>query len=434
MLYFLDLELFNVGQKMEKESNVFHAFLESRKKSEDPETLNNSLQSCKIDSNKDSLNSLNNNYIGAENDLINENQNQRNSSISEEKITKFQTLTVSPKFSMFRKKTTESNKKDPARLVLRFIEVLLKFSYLKKFPHHISKQVYEIIGDNAHYQNKNQKKFTGYLLKILESFDCCLRQIKRIGSFFHHHQFIIHPYKNYKIFWDFLHFMLMIFLFFYLPLDIVFEFESSKYIRIFLSFFMIFDNFMGFSTAYFKHGKLITDRKRIFKAYIGNFMFDLFTQISLIYDVFLVGEEKDVKRKFIKLICLVQYRKFKQIYHTLIDRFKIDMKFGYLLDFINLIATSICIMHWVACAWYFIGTVSYAENRWLNLPNIRNKLGISQYIYAFYWSAVTMMTVGYGDVVPQNEYETVFATIIVVLGCGLFAYYIKLYIYIYIIY
>ena len=413
---------------MVNESYVFHTFLDARNKSEDPETLKNSLQSYKIDSNKCSLNSANNNYLGVDNDLINENKIQKNCSFLQEKIDKFQTLTVSPKYSI--KKTSETNKKAPINLVSQFIEVLKKFSILKQFPQNIpKKQVYEIIGDNSHYQNKHQKKFTGILLKILESFDCCLMFFKRIGSFFYHHQFIIHPYKNYKIFWDFLHFILMIFLFFYLPLDIVFEFQSSKYIRIFLSFFMIFDNFIGFSTAYFTHGKLITDRKRIFKAYIGNFMFDLFTQISLIYDVFLVGEETDVKRKFIKFICLVQYRKFKQIYHTLIDRFKVDMKFGYLLDFINLIATSICIMHWVACAWYFIGTVSYTENRWLNLPNIRNKAGISQYIYAFYWSAVTMMTVGYGDVVPQNEYETVFATTIVVIGCGLFAYYIKLFIY-----
>ena len=36
-----------------------------------------------------------------------------------------------------------------------------------------------------------------------------------------------------------------------------------------------------------------------------------------------------------------------------------------------------------------------------------------------------MMTVGYGDITPYNIYETIYATLIVVLGCGLFAYYIK---------
>lgn len=189
--------------------------------------------------------------------------------------------------------------------------------------------------------------------------------------------------------------------------------------------FSILDNFLGFSTAYFKHGKLITDRKLIFKSYIKNFIFDLVTQFSLIYDIFINGDDTDVKRKFIKLICLVQYRKFKQIYHTLIDCFKIDMKFGYLLDFINLIATSICIMHWVACAWYLLALTSGEAHTWLDIQNIGQKDRFHKYIYAFYWSSVTMMTVGYGDFAPQNVYETLFATIIVVVGCGLFAYYIK---------
>ena len=36
-----------------------------------------------------------------------------------------------------------------------------------------------------------------------------------------------------------------------------------------------------------------------------------------------------------------------------------------------------------------------------------------------------MMTVRYGDFTPQNRYETIFAIVVVVVGCGLFAYYIR---------
>jgi Ion channel len=33
-----------------------------------------------------------------------------------------------------------------------------------------------------------------------------------------------------------------------------------------------------------------------------------------------------------------------------------------------------------------------------------------------------MMTVGYGDITPQNSMEVLFATITVVFGCGVYAY------------
>lgn len=310
------------------------------------------------------------------------------------------------------------------KTIQEFITVL-KLSLRKKVPPSLSKQIFEILNDQCYFQENHIKNIIGSY-RVLRYF-CCffiiLNELTKCA--FESQRFIIHPYKNYKIFWDLIHILLMIFLFFYLPLDIIFEFQSSKNLRIVLSMFSILDNFLGFSTAYFKHGKLITDRKLIFKSYIKNFIFDLVTQFSLIYDIFINGDDTDVKRKFIKLICLVQYRKFKQIYHTLIDCFKIDMKFGYLLDFINLIATSICIMHWVACAWYLLALTSGEAHTWLDIQNIGQKDRFHKYIYAFYWSSVTMMTVGYGDFAPQNVYETLFATIIVVVGCGLFAYYIK---------
>ena len=35
------------------------------------------------------------------------------------------------------------------------------------------------------------------------------------------------------------------------------------------------------------------------------------------------------------------------------------------------------------------------------------------------------MTVGYGDIIPQNPNEIIFVTFSVLIGCGIFAYYIN---------
>lgn len=41
---------------------------------------------------------------------------------------------------------------------------------------------------------------------------------------------------------------------------------------------------------------------------------------------------------------------------------------------------------------------------------------------AYYYITVTMVTVGYGDITPNNHLETFFSIITILLTCAVFAY------------
>lgn len=82
---------------------------------------------------------------------------------------------------------------------------------------------------------------------------------------------------------------------------------------------------------------------------------------------------------------------------------------------------NLIIAHLIACLWH---SVSYFnDNRnWVISLHLNYDEWMKKYIYSFYWAIVTMMTVGYGDVTPQNELEAVCSILVIVFGCVLYAY------------
>ncbi|MGH7596680.1 MAG: cyclic nucleotide-binding domain-containing protein, partial [bacterium] len=66
--------------------------------------------------------------------------------------------------------------------------------------------------------------------------------------------------------------------------------------------------------------------------------------------------------------------------------------------------------HWLACGWLALRGVSAADDDWTN------------YLRALYWTIQTLSTVGYGDLTPVTNAQTLYTMGVMIVGVGVYGY------------
>ncbi|EAR98949.2 cation channel family protein (macronuclear) [Tetrahymena thermophila SB210] len=170
--------------------------------------------------------------------------------------------------------------------------------------------------------------------------------------------------------------------------------------------------FTKLNTGFFKENIAVNDRKKIFLNYYysGGLVIDFITVLSFlvtqdIYDyVFLLLKIYQIQNSIVKVD----------------TKFSLSQRFPLSFQIFKLIFLVMFLAHLNGCIFYQVA--KNVDESWITKNNLMTADWYAKYINSVYFSFITMVTVGYGDITPVSLQEKVFVIFMVVYSCGFFGY------------
>jgi hypothetical protein len=86
-----------------------------------------------------------------------------------------------------------------------------------------------------------------------------------------------------------------------------------------------------------------------------------------------------------------------------------------LISLVKNVLIILCLSHYVACGWYFVGTLDGLDTSWVDTYLDSESPALERYTFSLHWS-LTQFTPSTNNICPQNYEERAFATLVVLFA------------------
>jgi voltage-gated potassium channel len=188
----------------------------------------------------------------------------------------------------------------------------------------------------------------------------------------------------------------------YMPVEYIFKFNLNLFYyitTIFITLIYIADIFISLENTKFEKGEEILDKHNTRSYYKRHFLvIDIISAIP--FDLIMHHP----------VFILFRFAKLYKVTHFMYQVKQNDIRHSSSLTLLFFAFWFVHSVHWVSCGWLTLGTID---------PNLDN---ISNYIKAFYWTATTLTSTGYGDIVGTNNPQRLYCAFVQFVGFGVLGY------------
>ncbi|CAD8122991.1 unnamed protein product [Paramecium sonneborni] len=317
-------------------------------------------------------------------------------------------------------------------IVLKFIKAITKQKFtnsLKQLNHKFFKLLKDNTADYHYYQ------YRGYLKKV--NLECYMSSLNNKFNFLQYFRrncvkrilqaFLLEPDDTIIIIWNIYFLWIVTINVLFVSLRLSFEeiVEMDWNLKDFIfeqlpTYSFLLEIIIKFNTCIYSRGVLIKNRKRLIKRYIRReFLIDMVLIIP-----FFIGRQLDFI--YLDLIIILKMFQISKLTYSLFNRLELTQQQTAIFELVKLIFFILLCAHFSACIWHKLGIWGNWGNvtsiTWLKNQQLQDSLWIDRYIVSFYWSIVTMTTIGYGDITPVNLTERLFCIVMTLISTATFAY------------